>query len=429
MAYKWRQHLVRQAKDLNAMRKDLDSADFRRGVDWNATVVAKHTFAEPCPIERWALAEHFLTGWIEWRGILDRWGRYFGQLQDAWSGAFWTTYNKLGWRAHELLRDTELYLRLRKALLDAAGMEPVPESQALDLPQAAVAHAIINDVIAHDLRLRLAKLMDQQRDTVDEELSHNLKRVDQQNISRLKALDSGASEAAIELLRTYRHSTLRMSWLSHNGPTSWAGSEILSAPSEDKEELPAGLLQIVGGAGDEAKRLVLRAITALDEIGFDAFAEDVTSDDMRGGDDSPLAAKDVAVLGTGTGIQSAKIVVVVPRGDARRGAQGLYASISALASVISREPQLFELILFITNSWDASVLAGDPGHALQLIWQSGKRTAVVMAPPPFRPEHFAIGFASSVWPRILHPTETTRPAEAQGKLRRKIIHLRSEDEE
>jgi len=49
----------------------------RRG--WNTEVIARRTLGDDDRIELWFLAEHFLTTWSNWRGLVDRFHRYFGQ--------------------------------------------------------------------------------------------------------------------------------------------------------------------------------------------------------------------------------------------------------------------------------------------------------------------------------------------------------------
>jgi len=211
MAYNSRQRLSRQAKDLDAMRKDLDTADFRIGVDWDATVNVKHTFGRALAVERWALVEQFLITWMDWSGAVNRWNRYFGQAESAWPESLWQVADRCGWRASALLRDGDLIARLRKSLTDSAIIDVANQGRSENVTDVAAADTVVHRLLANDARLRLAGLLHGQQSKLDEELLLLLKGLDRRIAGELEMLAGDAAEIALTHIGTFRHSTLRLS--------------------------------------------------------------------------------------------------------------------------------------------------------------------------------------------------------------------------
>jgi hypothetical protein len=67
---------------LRRLYDDIKSSSFAR-LNWDTEVRARRTLGTDDTIEHWFLAEHFLISWSNWRGLLDRFGRYFGQSDES----------------------------------------------------------------------------------------------------------------------------------------------------------------------------------------------------------------------------------------------------------------------------------------------------------------------------------------------------------
>src|SRR5215470_3515421 len=74
----YRRELKSRYSSLSRLYEDLRGTAFAR-MDWDAEVLARRTLGSDDRIEHWFLAEHFLVTWSNWRGLLDRFCRYFGQ--------------------------------------------------------------------------------------------------------------------------------------------------------------------------------------------------------------------------------------------------------------------------------------------------------------------------------------------------------------
>ncbi|MFI5458511.1 MAG: hypothetical protein ACHRXM_24020 [Isosphaerales bacterium] len=77
-----RNELKSRHASLRRLHDDLRDSSFSRP-GWSTEVIARRTLGDDQRIELWFLAEHFLTTWSNWRGLLDRFLGYFGQSEDS----------------------------------------------------------------------------------------------------------------------------------------------------------------------------------------------------------------------------------------------------------------------------------------------------------------------------------------------------------
>ena len=82
-----RRELKSQYDALRRLYDDLHGTTFARR-DWHAEVVARRTLGSDDRIEHGFLAEHFLIAWSDWRGLFDRYCRYFGQPAESFPGTW-----------------------------------------------------------------------------------------------------------------------------------------------------------------------------------------------------------------------------------------------------------------------------------------------------------------------------------------------------
>src|ERR1017187_1283705 len=85
-----RNELKSRHASLRRLYDDLRDSSFAR-LGWNTEVRARRTLGSDATIEHWFLAEQFLINWSDWKGLLDRFCRYFGQETDS----FPKTWSKL----------------------------------------------------------------------------------------------------------------------------------------------------------------------------------------------------------------------------------------------------------------------------------------------------------------------------------------------
>jgi len=83
-----RNELKSRHASLRRLYDDLRESSFARRA-WDSDVRARRTLGSDSTIEHRVLAEHFLVNWTNWKGLLDRFCRYFGQeihsFPTAWS--------------------------------------------------------------------------------------------------------------------------------------------------------------------------------------------------------------------------------------------------------------------------------------------------------------------------------------------------------
>jgi len=101
------QRLRRQAKELNALERDLRVRPEEK-VDWERTTMSSAVVGLGTPVERSFLAEYFLTTWTEWQNLYDRYPRYFGRPPESLPRPWHSTAYRCRERAGHLLRDGSL---------------------------------------------------------------------------------------------------------------------------------------------------------------------------------------------------------------------------------------------------------------------------------------------------------------------------------
>lgn len=177
--------------------------------------------------------------------------------------------------------------------------------------------------------------------------------------------------------------------------------------------------------GERAKQVTQRLLGAITEIGYGALSEDLVAEHMRGGKDSPLGAENVEVIRPGAQVLPTDIVVIVSRGEARKGPQGMGASLGTLVSLLKDARQRPKLVLFLTEVWDPNLIAGEEVRALRGAMAAGTRIVFLISPPPMTSGPFVTSFTEPLKQRS-EMLERPRPAGALGGTPRRRISLEEE---
>lgn len=338
-----------ESRRLKALLADLIQAS-REPPSWDATVCCERTLGASVPVERWYLAEHFLTTWQEWKSSVDRHVRYFGtraeQIPATWKALVTSCAN---WQK-QLWQDSELDQRLAASWQSFETRTPVGNEDA---------GTMFRQIIASHHRLMILPSASAYAWTESRRIATQ---IDRHVCQVFDASPPGVKRDVIWHLRQYRHATLDFSWLDEarwrEGFTAF--EHALGNPGPAPEWLAAvrGDLSANLAAHAEIGAVTARIVQAIHEAGFDAFVTDVTSREMAGGLDSPLGSDHAVVVGGHTGpprALSEPIVLAVARGTGRRGRGALSAVLGNVVQLLATAASAFAII--VGDSWNASIFA------------------------------------------------------------------------
>lgn len=392
--------LNRLAGELKAMAEDLlQFRGQRPAADWLTEKNASHTFGDDVPISMRALAEYFLNKWLDWNETQGRWRRYFGQGDNP-PRAWRKTYQVCQPLVIRLLRDIEL----GKAII--ANLFSERMNGHIETPKKS-AQWLFHQAIENHARLQLAEaFMGETPRGLDTERAFVAS--DQLSLFQTPPVDTGrvlhktAEEADRILqrqfwecdpgiasllkwhLRQYLHSTLRLSWLGGGTTGSFLESLLSRAEGDNDmfliEELLSKDLAITNIP--YAKQMLERLITAIGEIGYDRFLDDVTDDDFLGGDDSPVGTGEINIIPAASRVPCSSILLALSRGDNRRGPFGFSNIMRRTKThLIECEPKT-KLVVFICDTWNGQSFTEDHLDELSAWYRKGVRFLFLLVGSP-----------------------------------------------
>jgi hypothetical protein len=347
------QRLRRQAKELNALERDL-RADPEEPIDWARTTMSSAVAGLGNPVERAFLADYFLTTWTEWRGLYERYPRYFGRPEESLPHQWHQTAHQCRHLADRLFRDDSLGRVLADTWAEQEGQSgDVMQPGSADGPDAAV---LYRSAVRNYLRLNTLAGRDASRNFVDgawgrcADVAH---RADAQCKGLILQASPTIREAVLWHLRHYRHAALALSWL--DGTPVSALDHLLR---EDRpmlfameERHPAFRLR--GENAEEVRRVLLRIQQAIAEIGYNSFLEDVTSTAFVGGRDSPLGGPDVMLVPGPARERLSTILVGITKGSRKGTRLGFPRVMQQLQALLSQANGRVLFVLVLCDSWDS----------------------------------------------------------------------------
>ena len=143
-AFLW---LQRQAESVGRLIRDLNVADTRTA-SWDVPIVCAETLGTDAPVERWYLAEYFLTNWTAWQALLSRYLQYFGLAREDVPGQ-WLEVKSEGAAVAAGLRENS---RLAEWIAGAW------RAQCLDLPVELDARDLYREIVASHERLMWVRI-------------------------------------------------------------------------------------------------------------------------------------------------------------------------------------------------------------------------------------------------------------------------------
>lgn len=296
--------------------------------NWHAEVPARRTLGSDERIEHWFLAEHFLTTWSHWGGLFERFCRYFGQPADSFPRTWSQFIANCDGLVFRLTRDEALDEIIARSWTDPddSAFRPLARRKydiATIYSQVARAHERAQLVVrSQKVEIRtISKEATIQKAARGRGVLATTRRViAEQNdrlVERWHDLPRGVQDRVWFHLRHYLHAVLGVSWLVD---VAEPGTSALLSLSWRMQAVPRPMRKLSLDLDESPpasallERLQERLQTAIRELGYEAVVEDLISDDMIGGDDSPLASDQVMVIPGHMDDSSRPILLAATRG-------------------------------------------------------------------------------------------------------------------
>lgn len=366
--------LRRQAKQLRLLARDLAQPH----ADWSVIVDSTHILGARAPVDAWYLAEHFLRTWSNWHGLRARYGRYFATDTIASSPSWESDDRRYTELAQRLWSDANLQQLIAHSWRRDFG----GDHAAAELGGGALFHGILSTHEAVLLVLSLSHSRPLITGSADQ--------IALQCDNRLKAaFDRAAPETRHDLswqLRNYRHATLQVSWLAGENDEHVPRVETCldHALAEDRHAARLGetLIEPLLTAldDDQCCKVLRRVVRAVSEIGYEHFCDDVTSREMRGGDDSPLGAPDVQVIPDPGQAHSGAIVIALSRRGRRRAS--LVHMLEQTTELLEAAPGPPRAVIVVSDTWDAGIFATTALSSFREHHARGVQFAVLLVGSP-----------------------------------------------
>lgn len=322
--------LRRSSQEVRQLYDDLYPPVLTRQ-DWQGSVFARRSLGDSVPVELWYLAEHFLLTWSDWRGLFHRYLRYFGQPESRIPRSWFALDRNCAHLAARLLRDAGLDEQVSDSW-------QIPGALALLMGEdSGTARSLYHALVANHRRAML--LLDANTPTVDAPRSESAAEPPgpvwpraQDTVQRFNhslATDWDHSdrlwrEAVLWHLRHYQHATLALSWLLLEGDPRELPpiSALVYAVTSERVVTPT-IEQFIGqfnANGPErgiVSRVLRRMQAAIAEVGYQAFVDDIASQDFAGGRDSPVGDEQINLIPSKHKGACCPVLVAVSKGDKR----------------------------------------------------------------------------------------------------------------
>jgi len=371
------------AEDLLASQLDAGAENIslsRAPERWIDLVSADHSLGEGEVVEAWVLAEHFLKEWVDWITLLRNYGQYYGvESRDI-------TFR---WEPlHMLCREVARLLLADRDLVgvifrNGGNSDRFVAGHVDSTDPVSLYHALVDVDRAeriHSERLA-ADEGTQTRIVADRQLLGEL-------VDVLKQDAPIPFRIALPFLHNYWRSTLQLSWLVP--PTR---AQVLSSviPAQI-EELATTLIEGLPNQSEaddpalwrEAIAVIRRVVTAIYELGYDAWLDDMTAREMRHGPEGPAGSSWVNVIPGSGSDTCAPILLAVSRGSRGTDPASLTRVMKAMKQHLARCRGVTKLVLVTMDTWNAQRFETGHRRALAKFHQEGVTFIFLLVGSPRR---------------------------------------------
>jgi hypothetical protein len=373
---------------------------------WGENITAPRTIGSDDQVEAWYFAEHFLDTYVDWRDLLDRWSRYFGQSESP----VMRSSERLNHRCRRhfvngVSHSSGLRQRLRQAWTERLQSFRQPLTLTQDRVGDALnetndadyatnfVESVVHEIIRCDRHVRVAALIESQSDQASGGLLGIAREMDSVAAGLLDQASSVAREELQFYLQEYRHSMLRLSWLEEPPGNSAFGSTLYRATKEHAASM-SWLQKFTDDLmRDEAvsnldlqllNRVLNRIADAIGELGYDCFAEDISSRDFVGGDDSPVGSSHINLIPSRQKGACHAVLLAVSRGASRSAPTGFPKIMRGVKTHLIDCTGVTRVVIVLCDQWDSKGFMDEHFEELRAHYRRGVRFLFLLAGAPSR---------------------------------------------
>jgi hypothetical protein len=323
----WRT-LQQSYREVDKLFADLEPPVFARQ-DWEGSVYARRSLGDDVRVEVWYLAEHFLLAWNDWWGLSERYLRYFGQPDEKLPRTWRKLASKCRSLADRIVRDSMLDQFVSHNWIVPTAMTRLVGEDA-DSPRSLFHALVMNHrrltlmmlLESHPKRLevKVSKVMSE--GPIMPESSGIVRRLNQSLIHQWQELSSTLRADTLWYLRNYQRANLSFSWLMEETTQGIddTSSAFLHALTSEKNmplsiEVFVQQLNIEEGERMTVNRMLRRVESAISEVGYENFLEDLSSAEFLGGIDSPLGSDAIDLIPVHGKAACCTTLLAVSQGD------------------------------------------------------------------------------------------------------------------
>lgn len=374
-------------KELLNLFWDLQPSIFARQ-DWNSNVIARKSLDDNIQVEMFYLAEHFLLAWNDWQGMCTRYLSYFGQT-DAIFPLNWKKsgleFKTLAMRICKDNRFDEI-ISERLTTLDVTNIFITSTARETTI-EIDFFHDLVKWHRWESLIVFLELLKKQgEIERIADVLINTSKEIEYQNKKLIQFWNEtppSATKAQIfKMGKNYQYANLNLSWLEDR--TNSAFSEALKSEKKMSisiEKFIEGLL-ISEDEKQKINQMIMRINSAISEIGFDAFVEDILSDDFLGGNQSATASNEIGIIpGDVASAACCTVLLAVSKGD--KSYIGFPKVMEKIRAYLIHCFQKTKVVIVLCDHWKSDMLESQIGD-LREHYKRGVRFLFLMAGSPSR---------------------------------------------
>jgi len=363
--------------------------------DWQGSVFARRSLGDNVPVELWYLAEHFLLAWSDWRGLFHRYLRYFGQPESRIPPSWFSLDRACADLASRLLRDAGLDEQVSTSWQVPAAIA------ALMGEEDGTARSLYHALVANHRRAMLLRdastlAVEPLRSESAEEFPGPIWPRAQDTVQSLNdglanywnRSDRSWRDAVLWHLRQYQHATLALSWLLLDGDAKEFQpiSALLHAVTSERVMIPTidqliGQLDANGPEREIVGRALRRIQAAIAEVGYQAFVDDIASQEFVGGRDSPVGDGQINLIPSTRKGACCPVLVAVSKGDKR--ALGFPSIMQQVREHMIRCIDKTRVAIILCDHWHPKMLSDHLGD-LRAHHDRGTRILFLLAGVPDR---------------------------------------------
>jgi len=308
------QNIEKQGRELEKLLGDIKQATT---ASLENAVLAEFSLGPGLKVTKWVLVEHFLLGYVAWNDLVERYLKYFGQSESTIPSELKTLRVECESVLQQIFNNSEFGSLTGHLIESWLGTHiATNESDA----HSICAEELFDLIVESDQRERIAYFaskraaLDSNSDPENRisvmsgrswrNLHADILGQERALLTTFENADSQIQEEVRFFVRNYRHATLRASWLETDSnkrdQSPLFAIDRQSSYPKIEQSAPKLKEAMRSYFPDDIDRVIGKTLgrvsKAIYDFGFDNFADDVTSEDFLGGNDSLLGSDKVGLL-------------------------------------------------------------------------------------------------------------------------------------